>query len=465
MEEIITVLSTRIINKNVLIAFLLIFIPNIIAITGIELSYDEAYYWVYSRFLSWGYYDHPPMVALMIRIGTYVFGDTEVGVRFPFTLMQIGTLFLLHKMLKPTSTVIFWALILAMPLFNFSGLVALPDTPLMFFTTCFFYAVKKYIGKDDWRNALLVSLSILGMFYSKYHGLLIVILTTLAYTKFLKRKSFWAIVISVVIFYLPHMYWQYSHDFITFNFHLTKRVEKHFDIMNILNYVFGQIILMGGVLVVIYTKYWRELKRQDPFTKVLIFNSLYFLVFLFFMSFRNQIEANWTISCSIAFILLFYPLLEKKHISISRYAALNVSLVLMVKIFAMTLPFLNLNNRPGRLNELVGWKDRIIPTVLKACGTRKIVGDSYQVSSKISFYTSKMLPAIHLGSRDSQYGLLNLESSIGPNEEICYLTSKKLPEAIKIDTFYKDPVYVLEKTTLNELANRYNTSYEEIIRK
>src|SRR5580698_10446704 len=45
------------------------------------LAPDEAYYWVWSRALAPGYVDHPPMVALWIRAGTALFGQTAIGVR------------------------------------------------------------------------------------------------------------------------------------------------------------------------------------------------------------------------------------------------------------------------------------------------------------------------------------------------------------------------------------------------
>ncbi len=36
-------------------------------IAHIELTFDEAYYTLWSRSLAWGYLDHPPMVAAWIR--------------------------------------------------------------------------------------------------------------------------------------------------------------------------------------------------------------------------------------------------------------------------------------------------------------------------------------------------------------------------------------------------------------
>ncbi|MBC7835006.1 MAG: glycosyltransferase family 39 protein [Phycisphaerales bacterium] len=44
---------------------------------------DEAHYWEWSRRLDWSYYTKGPGIALAIRAGTWLFGDTEFGVRFP----------------------------------------------------------------------------------------------------------------------------------------------------------------------------------------------------------------------------------------------------------------------------------------------------------------------------------------------------------------------------------------------
>ena len=52
-----------------------------------ELDPDEAYYWIYSLELGWGYFDHPPMVALMIRACTLILSG-EIGVRFWLVLLQ-----------------------------------------------------------------------------------------------------------------------------------------------------------------------------------------------------------------------------------------------------------------------------------------------------------------------------------------------------------------------------------------
>src|SRR6266853_2758400 len=54
-----------------------------VAAAVLPLSYgDEPYYWLWSRNLAWGYYEHPPAIAFLIRAGTALFGDSAFGVRF-----------------------------------------------------------------------------------------------------------------------------------------------------------------------------------------------------------------------------------------------------------------------------------------------------------------------------------------------------------------------------------------------
>ena len=48
---------------------------------AVPVSPDEAYYWIWSRALAPGFLDHPPMVALWVRIGTALCGDGGCGIR------------------------------------------------------------------------------------------------------------------------------------------------------------------------------------------------------------------------------------------------------------------------------------------------------------------------------------------------------------------------------------------------
>ena len=66
-------------NAFIVIAVLLAWRIAMAAI--LPLSADEAYYLLWSHHLQAGYFDHPPVIAFLIRAGTLLLGDTPLGVR------------------------------------------------------------------------------------------------------------------------------------------------------------------------------------------------------------------------------------------------------------------------------------------------------------------------------------------------------------------------------------------------
>jgi 4-amino-4-deoxy-L-arabinose transferase-like glycosyltransferase len=54
---------------------------------------DEPWCWLLSRNLAWGYYEHPPAIAALIRAGTAIFGDTAFGIRFFGLLLSVPATF------------------------------------------------------------------------------------------------------------------------------------------------------------------------------------------------------------------------------------------------------------------------------------------------------------------------------------------------------------------------------------
>ena len=79
--------------KHLVPAFLIaLFIINCIQGATTELLADEAYYWAYSNFMDWGYFDHPPMVAVWIYISKLFFSTGEISVRF-FSAITLSVTF------------------------------------------------------------------------------------------------------------------------------------------------------------------------------------------------------------------------------------------------------------------------------------------------------------------------------------------------------------------------------------
>ena len=63
-------------------ATILVLIAVRLVVAGLTpLSFDESLYWVWSKSIAGGYYSHPPVNPVLIRLGTELFGNTEFGVR------------------------------------------------------------------------------------------------------------------------------------------------------------------------------------------------------------------------------------------------------------------------------------------------------------------------------------------------------------------------------------------------
>ena len=75
--------------RNTALTILALVALRLVAAAWTPLTFDEAYYWMWSKHLAGGYYDHPPGVALVIRLGTMIAGDTELGVRLVSILLAL----------------------------------------------------------------------------------------------------------------------------------------------------------------------------------------------------------------------------------------------------------------------------------------------------------------------------------------------------------------------------------------
>jgi 4-amino-4-deoxy-L-arabinose transferase-like glycosyltransferase len=122
---------------------------NILQAYTLELHPDEAYYWLYSRFLDWGYYDHPPMVAIFIWLGDALMHN-ELGLRLVTILASSTSVYLLWLILKRYAIEARWFILVmsGVLIFHIYGFSTTPDVPLFLFTTLFYYIYQKYIDED-----------------------------------------------------------------------------------------------------------------------------------------------------------------------------------------------------------------------------------------------------------------------------------------------------------------------------
>ena len=184
-----------------------------------ELIADEAYYWVYSRFPAWGYFDHPPVIAILIK-GGYALFQNELGVRFFCALLSTFTILITELLTERKNPFLFYTIVLSIGVLQIAGYLAVPDTPLLFFTAVYFYVFRYFLININYRGAFFLAVSIALLFYTKYHGLLIVAFSVLSHPKLLIRRQTWFAGLLVIILYAPHLLWQWDYNWISFRYHL-----------------------------------------------------------------------------------------------------------------------------------------------------------------------------------------------------------------------------------------------------
>ena len=395
---------------------------NLIQAAFTELFHDEAYYWVYAQNLSIGYFDHPPAIALMIRMGYELLGG-ELGLRLFVVAASTATVYFMYLLAGKEKPLLYFAIAFSIPLVHVGGFLAAPDIALLLSVPLFFLAYRKYLEVDNWRNIILLSLAIALMLWSKYHSLMVLFFVILSYPKLLIKRSFWLVVACSTLLYLPHLVWAFENGFSSLVYHLGDRSKKAYTFMNTWEYISGEYLAIGPLTAALLLPAALLRRTQDQFERSLKWVLIGILAFLFLMTFAGRVEANWAASAFVPLIILAYRFLREKQNwqKWLYYLALpSMFLFLILRIFLMWnfLPELQAL-RP----EFHGW-DTWAERISEEAGDRPVVfPNSYQLPSKYMFYSGKK--AISLNSiyyRKNQYDLLGIEEEI-QGEEVLFVTN------------------------------------------
>jgi len=187
---------------------------------------DEAYYWTWARHLAWGYPDHPPMIAYVIRATTALVGDTSLGIRMGPALLGLGTALLLWDLVRrmfgnqaAAAAALWYQLI---PVFSLSAVFAAPDAPLGLFWMltmwCFWRALKSGATANWLATGLALGLALLSKLTAVFLALALpaFLLTSPTHRRWLRRpEPYLAAAVSLAML-APLIVWNAQHDWLLF---------------------------------------------------------------------------------------------------------------------------------------------------------------------------------------------------------------------------------------------------------
>jgi 4-amino-4-deoxy-L-arabinose transferase-like glycosyltransferase len=194
---------------------------------ALPVTQDEAYYFDWARHLSWGYFDHPPGVALL-ALGSTLAPASAIAGRLGNLIAATLTLVVLARFYRrctlPGQARVLALVIVAATLPGLGvGVIATPDTGL---ALCWALALHEALAalqgnRRRWLGAgLAVGLGLLA----KYPMVLIgpVLLWAIARADPRALRTPWPYLGGVValIVFLPHLHWNASNDWVTMRFQL-----------------------------------------------------------------------------------------------------------------------------------------------------------------------------------------------------------------------------------------------------
>ena len=100
--------TKNLLNNPYFLLGIVVFV-NLLQSTFTELANDEAYYWVFSQNLDWGYFDHPPLSAVLVGMG-YFFLKNELGVRLFIVIANAISIWCIWKTVNPKNNLLFFAM-------------------------------------------------------------------------------------------------------------------------------------------------------------------------------------------------------------------------------------------------------------------------------------------------------------------------------------------------------------------
>ncbi len=467
-------------NSTILLIFIigLILLYRLFLLFNLDydLFFDEAYYYGWSQNLDFGYYSKPPMLSLLIFLTTWLFGDSVIAIKigamlvYPITSMVI---YFISKELFDEKVAFYSALIFfTLPSVWLSSMIISTDVVLLLFwslSLLFFIKAIKYNQFWWWFGAGVFSG--LGLL-SKYNfifflvSVLLVFVLIPQYRKHLKNRYFYMAIVVAFLLFLPNLYWNYNHDFISFVH--TKEIShidrELFNFNYFIEFFSAQFLLFGPILffyfLVIVFKY-RDIKKDNRYLTLFLF-SIIMLGFITVLSFLSRAFANWAAPAFVsATILVVAYLLEYKKERLLIYSIVIHSLIAIiffnyhslvslfgVEITAKMDPFRRVSGWSG-ISQKIEKIHQNYPTTIVLTNSRKETAlFTYYLKQKCYIYNPKKIT-------ENQYHMTqNMNDELG--RDFFFVTNRgDISEVSKYFEGFKKLNSISERVDID-----YNRSYD-----
>jgi 4-amino-4-deoxy-L-arabinose transferase-like glycosyltransferase len=393
---------------------LLFFTARLAYIPLINLSPDEAYYWQWSRHPAISYYDQGPMLALAIRFGTFLFGNNELGVRFPAALSGLVisalAIWFCYRILNQPRAAMWAVLALnGMLLYAVGGILMVHDSLQVVFwalaLACLELAIDGpglgwWIGFGFWGG--------LGIL-SKYTGVFLFPLAGLALLSHselrpkLKSAGPWLALLLGVFSGIPILVWNAQNQWASAGhvLYIGGANPARHSLTSLPQFLGSQLGLVTPILFILILLVWwdglrkRWLDQMSPQEWILWCCSFPLFLFFLCLSILTKVAGNWPAPAYFGAALLLVASLQRRQRLNSTWVRWG-----LIVAFSMTVlvhwqaasPFLPISQSRAGLDSasrVDGWRNlaRQVDTLRMELPGKSFVGTkTYQMAAELGFY-------------------------------------------------------------------------------
>jgi hypothetical protein len=294
--------------RNTVLTILALVALRLVAAAFTPLTFDEAYYWMWSQHLAGGYYDHPPMVAVVIRLGTMVAGDTELGVRLASILLALPMSFAMFRSAEilfggvrvaATATILLNVTLMA----AVGTLIVTPDAPLLVASSfvLFFLAKVLETGRGAWWLAVgaAVGAALLSKYTALFFGpaILIWLVSVAKLRRWLLTPWPYLGGLVALVLFTPVILWNADHHWVSFLKQMGRARIEDFRPVFIAELIPTQIGFATPLVFILgamglHALAWRH---AGTFAARALINAMFWTIVAYFVwhSLHARVEANW----------------------------------------------------------------------------------------------------------------------------------------------------------------------------
>jgi hypothetical protein len=402
--------------RNTVLTILALVALRLVAAAWTPLTFDEAYYWMWSQHLAGGYYDHPPGVALVIRLGTMIAGDTELGVRLVSILLALpmswavyraaAILFGGHR-LASTATILLNITLMA----AVGTMIVTPDAPLLVASSfvLFFLAKVLETGRGAWW--LAVGAAVGAALLSKYTALFFgpaILIWLVAVPKLrhwlMSPWPYLGAIVALAIF-TPVILWNADHHWVSFIKQIGRARIADFKPVFIGELVPTQIAFATPLVWILGAMGLYALIRRNAgaLAARMLINATFWTIVLYFVwhALHARVEANWfapvypafAVSAAVAAHLARWEKHPQRVVDFClRWASPVGILMFALLIVQANTGLLSGYRRDATVRSVgVGWRELAagIEAVRLRVGATCVLVPDYGTTSWLAFYMPK----------------------------------------------------------------------------